>query len=60
MASTGSEATPLNITVGPFKSRVQIVEKSVEKQGISKLANLRKDEQEHYSGGGSVRHDLDG
>ena len=60
MASTSSEATPLNITVGRVKSRVQMVEKAVEKQSISKLANLRQHGQNDYSGGGSVRHDRDG
>ena len=60
MAPTRSEATPLNITVGRVKSRVDRVEKGVEKQSISKLAILRKDGQKDCSAGGSVRHDRDG
>ena len=50
MASTRSEATPLNTTVGRVKSRVHMVEKGVEKQSISKLVILRKEGQNDYSG----------
>ena len=50
----------MKTTVGRVISRVHMVEKGMKKQGISKLAILRKDGQDYYSGSGSVRNDQDG
>ena len=60
IATARNKATLLTTTVGRVKSPVQIVEKGLEKQSISKSADLRKHGQYEYSSGGRVRHDRDG
>ena len=60
MATARSKWTPVTTPVGSITSCVQMLEKGVEKQSTFKSANLRKDGQDDYSGGRTVRYDRDG